>query len=155
MKTLFHTETIWQGRKIIIDAADLTAEYGYIEVMAMYPDGLEIECYHTHDPEDARLMYEHYCDLAADRPTADTYTRADWERSGTFNARPGQSITADVYDEMLNCMPPYSLPRDLRRDGHTKGFLMGEPSSSDAHGLLYMAFVRHGLRHYYYGLVHR
>lgn len=51
-------------------------------------------------------------------------------------------------------MPPYSLPRDLRRDGH-KGFLMGEPHSSDAQGLLYMAFVRHGLRHYYYGLVHR
>lgn len=86
---------------------------------------------------------------------ADTYTRADWERSGTFNARPGQSITSDVYDEMLNCMPPYSLPRDLRRDGHTKGFLMSEPYSSDAHGLLYMAFVRHGLQHFYYGLVHR
>lgn len=33
--------------------------------------------------------------------------------------------------------------------------LMGEPHSSDAQGLLYMAFVRHGLRHYYYGLVHR
>lgn len=155
MQTLHHTETTYQGRRIIIDAADLTAEYGYIEVMAMYPDGREIECYHTHDSEDARLMFDHYCDLAADRPTADTYTRADWERSGTFNARPGQSITADVYDEMLNCMPPYSLPRDLRRDGHTKGFLMGEPSSSDAHGLLYMAFVRHGLRCYYYGLVHR
>ena len=42
MKTLHHTETTWQGRKIIIDAADLTAECGYIEVMAMYPDGLEI-----------------------------------------------------------------------------------------------------------------
>lgn len=26
MKTLHHTETTWQGRKIIIDAADLTAE---------------------------------------------------------------------------------------------------------------------------------
>lgn len=77
MKTLFHSEPNWQGRKIIIDAADLTAECGYIEVMAMYPDGREIECYHTHDPEDARLMFEHYCDLAADRPTADTYTRAD------------------------------------------------------------------------------
>ena len=78
MKTLHHTETTWQGRKIIIDAADLTAEYGYIEVMAMYPDGREIECYHTHDPEDARLMFNHYCDMAADRPTADTYTRQDW-----------------------------------------------------------------------------
>lgn len=155
MKTLHHSEPIWQGRRIVIDAADLTTECGYIEVMAMYPDGTEIESCRTHDPEDARLMYEHYCDLAADRPTADTYTRADWERSGTFNARPGQSITADVYDEMLNCMPPYSLPRYLRRDGHTKGFLMGEPTSSDAQGLLYMAFVRHGLRHYYYGLVHR
>lgn len=154
MKTLHHTETTWQGRKIIIDAADLTAECGYIEVMAMYPDCLEIECYRTHDPEDARLMFNHYCDLAADRPTADTYTRQDWERAGVFNARPGQAITAEIYDEFYNCLPPYSLPRDLRRDGH-KGFLMGEPHSSDAQGLLYMAFVRHGLRHYYYGLVHR
>lgn len=67
MKTLHHTETTWQGRKIIIDASDLTAEYGYIEVMALYPDGREIECYHTHNPEDARLMFNHYCDLAADR----------------------------------------------------------------------------------------
>ena len=155
MKTLHHTETTYQGRRIIIDAADLTAECGYIEVMAMYPDGREIECYHTPDPEDARLMFDHYCDLAADRPTADTYTRADWMRDRTFSARPGQSIAADVYDEMLNCMPPYRLPRDLRRDGHASGFLMGEPHSSDAQGLLYMAFVRHGLRHYYYGLVHR
>lgn len=109
MKTLHHTETTWQGRKIIIDAADLTA---------------------------------------------DTYTRQDWERTGVFNAHPGQAITAEIYDEFYNCLPPYSLPRDLRRDGH-KGFLMGEPHSSDAQGLLYMAFVRHGLRHYYYGLVHR
>ncbi|WP_417001321.1 hypothetical protein [Agathobaculum butyriciproducens] len=121
MKTLHHTETTWQGRKIIIDASDLTAEYGYIEVMALYPDGREIECYHTHNPEDARLMFNHYCDLAADRPTADTYTRQDWERTGVFNAHPGQAITAEIYDEFYNCMPPYSLPRDLRRDGH-KGF---------------------------------
>lgn len=35
MKTLHHTETTWNGRKIIIDAADLTAECGYIEVMAI------------------------------------------------------------------------------------------------------------------------
>lgn len=153
MKTLHHSEPIWQGRRVVIDAADLTTEYGYIEVMAMYPDGTEIECYTTHDPEDARLMYERYCNLAADRPTADTYTHDDWERSGTFNARPGQAITADVYDDMLNCMPPYKLPRGMRHDGH-KGFLMGEPTSSDAQGLLYMAFVREGLRHYYYGLVH-
>lgn len=153
MKTLHHSEPIWQGRRIVIDAADLTAEYGYIEVMAMYHDGTEIECYHTHDPEDARLMYEHYCDLAADRPTSDTYTRADWERDGTFKAHQGQAITADIYNDMMNCMPPYKLPQALRRDGH-KGFLMGEPTSSDAQGLLYMAFVRHGLRHYYYGLVH-
>lgn len=27
--------------------------------------------------------------------------------------------------------------------------------SSDTQGLLYMAFVRHGLQHFYYGLVHR
>lgn len=154
MKTLYHSEPIWQGRRIVIDAADLTAECGYIEVMAMYPDGTDIECFITNDLEQARIVYDHYCDLAADRPTAETYTRADWERDGTFKANPGQLITADVYNDMLNCMPPYKLPHALRSDGHTKGFLMGEPSSSDAKGLLYMAFIRHGLRYYYYGLVH-
>lgn len=75
----------------------------------------------------------------------------EWERT---TAQREQAVAAEIYDEFYNCLPPYSLPRDLRRDGH-KGFLMGEPHSSDAQGLLYMAFVRHGLRHYYYGLVHR
>ncbi len=154
MKTLHHTETTWQGRKIIIDAADLTAECGYIEVMAMYPDGTEIESCRTHDPEEARRTFNLYCDLAADRPTADTYTRADWERDRSFNARPGQPIAADVYEELFNVLPPYSLPRDLRKVGYN-GFLMGEPHSSDSNGTLYMAFVRHGLQHFYYGLVHR
>lgn len=123
MKTLHHTETTWQGRKIIIDAADLTAEYGYIEVMAMYPDGREIEYYHTHDPEDARLMFNHYCDLAADRPTADTYTRQDWHRDGTLRPHKGQAITAEVYNEMLNRAPTCKLPRDLRGNWK-RGYVM-------------------------------
>lgn len=111
MKTLHHTETTWNGRKIIIDAADLTAECGYIEVMAMYPDGREIECYHTHDPKDARLMFNHYCDLAADRPTADTYTRADWERSGRRTKHHEESICRHHHRRraggVLRCRMPY------------------------------------------------
>lgn len=153
MKTLHHTETTWQGRKIIIDAADLTAECGYIEVMALYPDGREIECYQTHDPEDARLMFNYYCDLAADRPTADTYTRDDWHRDGTLRPRKGQAITAEVYNEMLNRAPTCKLPRNLRSDWK-RGYVMTEPYSQDEAGnLLYMAFVADGLRHFYYGLV--
>lgn len=153
MKTLHHSEPIWQGRRIVIDAADLTTECGYIEVMAMYPDGTEIESCRTHDLEIARQVYDRYCNLVTDRFTEGMYTHEDWERDGTFKAYPGQPITADLYNDMMNCMPPYKLPRGMRHDGH-KGFLMGEPTSSDAQGLLYMAFVREGLRHYYYGLVH-
>ena len=51
-----------------------------------------------------------------------------------------------------HCMPPLPLPRTLKREGFN-GFLMGEPHSISADGLLYMAFIRRGMRCYYYGLI--
>lgn len=70
MKTLHHTETPYKGRRIIIDAADLTAECGYIEVMAMYPNGEEITSHTTHDPQDAENVYNAFCKRFAERPAA-------------------------------------------------------------------------------------
>jgi hypothetical protein len=82
-----------------------------------------------------------------------------WQQDRSFSAEPGQEITEDVYNEMLNCMPPKTLPRgkaeqalqDYRIPVHA-GFLMGEPHSASKDGQLYLAFVerlRKG-KHYYY-----
>lgn len=93
------------------------------------------------------------------------YTMKDWKAAGSFNAEPGQEIEADVYNEMLNCMPPKTIPSKTARIAlevykipvHA-GFLMGEPHSTDKDGLeLYLAFGMNdfgsGTRrepHYYY-----
>lgn len=99
------------------------------------------------------------------------YTMEQWTKDGTFNATAGQEISEDVYNAMLNCMPPESLPRAKARWALSAlnipvhaGFLMGEPHSSDKDGLLYLAFgmndygrsVNHKEPHYYYlGLSHK
>lgn len=88
------------------------------------------------------------------------YTMATWERDGVFKADPGQEITEDIYKQMLNCMPPKALPRkkvdqvlqDYNVPVHA-GFLMGEPHSSNAKGLLYLAFGMNDCgkgKHFYY-----
>lgn len=99
------------------------------------------------------------------------YTMEQWTKDGTFNATAGQEISEDVYNAMLNCMPPESLPRAkaeyalsvLNIPVHA-GFLMGEPHSCDKDGQLYLAFgmcdfgrsVNHKEpRYYYLGLSHK
>ncbi len=88
------------------------------------------------------------------------YTIKQWEQDGTFKATPGQEITEEIYDHMLNCMPPKSLHRDqcecalteLRVVCHN-GFLMGEPYTSDEKGNpLYLAFGSNVFNkgHFYY-----
>lgn len=96
----------------------------------------------------------------------DIYTLNRWTEDGSFSAVPGQEIAADVYGQMLDCMPPYSIPgekaqqalRDYGIPVHA-GFLMGEPHSNDSRGPLYMAFGMNdygkGKRYYYLGLSHR
>lgn len=91
------------------------------------------------------------------------YTREQWKSDRAFKAEPGQEITEDIYEEMLNCMPPRSLPKgkarqalqDYRIPVHA-GFLMGEPHDHDTDGPLYMAFGMNdygrGQRFYYLGL---
>ena len=90
-----------------------------------------------------------------------TYTMEQWRADGTFQAEPGQEITQEIYEEMLNCMPPGSLPRETTRQAMDKysipvnaGFLMGEPYTSDSKGNnLFYAFGmarREKTEHYYY-----
>lgn len=90
----------------------------------------------------------------------DVYTMEQWRADGSFSAEPGQEIAADVYEEMLNCMPPGTLPRETARKALREykipvhaGFLMGEPHSSDKHGQYYLAFGMSDYgrdKHYYY-----
>ena len=84
------------------------------------------------------------------------YTMKHWKADRTFNAQTGQEVSEDVYNAMLNCMPPKSLPRDFATSQSTPvgaGFLMGEPHSSSLRGELYLAFgtkTQKGKAHYYY-----
>ena len=89
------------------------------------------------------------------------YTMETWRQDQTFNADPGQEITAEVYNQMLNALPPESLPAEKAQEVLAayglpihEGFLMGEPHSSDSKGnLLYLAFGRNDYgkgQHYYY-----
>lgn len=94
----------------------------------------------------------------------DIYTMERWRQDGSFNADPGQEITEDVYNEMLNCMPPRSLPRgkarQVLREYNTPihaGFMMGEPHSTGRRGeTYYLAFGMNdygkGKKYYYLGL---
>ena len=88
------------------------------------------------------------------------YTMEQWTKDRSFSAEPGQEVSEDVYNEMLNCMPPKTLPRNKARQAlqdykipvHA-GFLMGEPHSSNKDGLLYLAFGMNDYgkgKHYFY-----
>lgn len=92
------------------------------------------------------------------------YDMEQWGKDGTFKADPGQEITEEVYNQMLNGLPPKDLPGQTALDAMRKygapihnGFLMGEPHSHDSAGAaLYMAFGMNdygrGKKYYYLGL---
>lgn len=49
------------------------------------------------------------------------YTMEDWKRDRTFKAQPGQEVSQEVFDQMLNSMPPHFW---------ASGYMQaGEPSS--------------------------
>lgn len=94
----------------------------------------------------------------------DIYTMDTWKHDRDFNADPGQEITEEVYNEMLNTMPPGTLPQEKARQAledykipvHA-GFLMGEPHTTGDNGqFLYHAFGMNdygkGGHYYYLGL---
>ena len=91
----------------------------------------------------------------------DIYNKESWRNDRTFNAQPGQEIAEEIYFEMMDCMPPETLPRDKARQALQDygiavraGFLMGEPHSTGKHGEdYYMAFGMNSYgkgKHYYY-----
>ena len=92
------------------------------------------------------------------------YTMDDWRAAGSFNAEPGQEITAEVYEEMRNCIEPRAIPKETAKrawDAYRvpvhAGFLMGEPhSTDDKGGPLFLAFGMNdygkGAKYFYLGL---
>lgn len=93
------------------------------------------------------------------------YDMEQWGKDGTFKADPGQEITEEVYNQMLNGLPPKDLPGQTALDAMRKygitvhyGFLMGEPDRCDSAGQLYLAFgmsdYGKGKKYYYLGLAH-
>lgn len=94
----------------------------------------------------------------------DIYTPEQWQSDGTFSAQPGQEISAEIYEAMLNALQPHSLPRDKAQQALNDynipvhaGFLMGEMQDTDENGRpLYMAFGMNdygkGKRYFYLGL---
>ena len=94
-------------------------------------------------------------------PSECIYTMQDWQNDREFRAVPGQEITAEVYEQMYNCLPPKSIPQEKARQALEEyqipvhaGFLMGEPHSTDRDGKqLYLAFGMNDYgkgKHYYY-----
>ena len=93
--------------------------------------------------------------------TEQAYTMDHWRADRDFKARPGQEVSPDVYEEMLNVMPPIRLSEEaaaIARDRfgilRSAGFLMGEPHASDQDGPLYLAFVSTGGKCYFIGTAH-
>ena len=92
------------------------------------------------------------------------YTMDDWRAAGSFDAEPGQEITAEVYEEMHNAIPPKSMPKEAAKRAWNDhripvhaGFLMGEATTTDESGTpLYHAFGMNdygkGGHYYYLGL---
>ena len=106
------------------------------------------------------MQLQHDKHLMQEGHTMQLYTMEQWTRDREFKARPGQEITEDVYNQLRDVVPPKELPpatakkvwQDLRIAVHA-GYLMGEPTSNDADGLLYRAFGMNDYgkgKHYYY-----
>ena len=113
----------------------------------------ELERYHFTPEEDAAIAA---VANGGTWPVPDrVYTRADWENDGEFSAAPGQKVALEVYDAMLDCMPPFRLPRCRRTQGIFAGFLMGEPHCFDPKTgkQLYLAFGSNRRDYYFIGLL--
>lgn len=85
------------------------------------------------------------------------YTRFDWRNDRTFKAAPGQEIEEEIYEQMLNCMPPHRLPRNEITADYIGGFLVGEPYDFDPETghTRYAAFGRRDGKFYFIGYMPR
>lgn len=100
----------------------------------------------------------------AKKARATVYTAKQWEDDGEMKAAAGQEVERQVYNDLLNVLPPKELPRAASSDAWKRykipvhgGFMMGEAITADKEkGLLYLAFgfngFGHGERYYYLGL---
>ena len=87
------------------------------------------------------------------------YTSSRWKKDRRFSAREGQEITEEVYNMMMNCLPPFRLPVAKANEIFIRygiriraGFLMSEPYCNDQEGFLFMAFGTDGDSYYYLGM---
>ena len=147
---LHFTGKDYNGRRIIIDAAEIATNL--FEVVAIRPNGDEVEEHTTDSLKNAEAIYNAMVQYHTTGTAHGMYTREDWAKDGSFSAKPGQEIHPEVFEELRNGVPPLSLPRSLRKVGFS-GFLMGEPYSCNEKGPVYMAFIRANGHFFYYGLV--
>lgn len=93
------------------------------------------------------------------------YTKSQWRADRDLKAQPGEEIEAAIYEELREVMPPLHISveaTDAARERYGipvhAGFMLGEPTASDADGPLYRAFVSNdygkGKHCYYVGLFH-
>lgn len=85
----------------------------------------------------------------------DVYNGYMWHLDGRFAARPGQEVTPEIYQSMLDVVPPIRLPRTPETAGYEAGYLMGEAHDADPETgkPRYLAFARSGESCYYLGLL--
>lgn len=149
MRTLAHSEHTYNGKRIIIDAADLNDFGGYIEVMAMSPNGMEVyDVFQTHDEAEALAVYNSFVERATGKYSSDTYTMSDWAADSYFSAKPMQKVTDEVYGNFQRSADT-ALPKAYKTCGF-KGFMV--PIKG---GKAYMAFGSKGWNRYFLGIVDR
>lgn len=86
----------------------------------------------------------------------DVYNSYMWHLDGSFAARPGQEVTSEIYQYMMDCLPPFRLPKTEQTTGYSAGFLVGEPYDSDQDGRLrYPAFAKSGEHYFFLGYLPR
>ena len=80
------------------------------------------------------------------------YTHSDWVRDKNFSAQPGQEIDEEIYWEMYDVMPIYSMPRRRDTAGYDGGFMVSEPHSTDEKGeFKYSTFAQKNGRFFFLG----
>lgn len=64
------------------------------------------------------------------------YTMADWERDKTFSPAIGQEVSAEVFSEHLNCVPPAYYGNGIMQVGEPYG------TDKDTYKSLFTTYVR-------------
>lgn len=117
-----------------------SAEYSAARAAARYDDVVAVNA----TPADRVYEYEYGGE--------GVYDGYQWHLDRSFSAKPGQEVTEEIYHNMLDCMPPLSLPRIPETQGYIAGFLMGEPDHHDERGrACYAAFGRTGGKCFFLG----